>query len=103
MTTHTVGTALRLLGPTVQVGCLIGLFAITPGPAAGPAAEGRRLLLYAGFGGGLVLVLIGNLLTRVGARPRPAGGRSLDLRLGMPTPGVPPSTTEREPGSREIR
>jgi hypothetical protein len=103
MTTRDVGTTLRLLGPGLQVACLFGLFAAAPGAAPG-VSGGGRLLLYAGFAAGLVLVLIGNLLSRAGGRARPGSReRSLDLRLGPDTPVPPSPSTERNPGSLEIR
>ena len=102
MTTRNVGTTLRLLGPTLQVACLIGLFA-APGPAPVAATGGRRVLLYAGFGAGLLLVLLGNILSRARPHSRPASGRSLDLRLGTPPPVPPAPSPDRNPGSLEIR
>ncbi len=96
MSTRTVGTTLRLLGPTLQVFCLIVLFT-APGanPGAGPESSGRRLFLYAGFGAGLVMVLIGNLLTR--AQPRRSASHSLDLRLDE-TYTMEPDPNPREHG-----
>lgn len=90
MTTRDVGTTLRLLGPALQVACLIGLFA-APGESAG-----RRWIFYAGFAAGLVMVLIGNILSR--AFSRPPRSPSLDLRLGDEASSF---SSERNLGSRE--
>lgn len=77
LTRASAGVALRLLGPAIQVVCLIGLF----WPAPERPAPGFDLLRQAclnGFGAGLFLAAVGLGLSMAARRARPTspeGGR----------------------------
>lgn len=57
MTARDVGLLLRMLGPLIQIGCLILLFRPIDG---GPS----RAWLLGGFAAGLALAVLGNVLMR---------------------------------------
>jgi hypothetical protein len=67
----TTGLLLRLLGPLLEVVCLVLLFAF---PAAEVAGLPLRYILYGGIGLGLAMVVAGLTLVRRGrpARRRPS-------------------------------
>jgi hypothetical protein len=63
------GTTLRLLGPLIQVLCIIGVLQVR---GRGDRVLGQPLenLFYAGIGLGLVCVLVGLVLSRRAPRPK---------------------------------
>lgn len=67
MTTRTIGQALRLLGPALQVLCLIPLLSRFGARARGETST-LEVLCYVGFVAGFVLVLVGIVLASWGGR-----------------------------------
>lgn len=66
-----LGSILRLVGPLIEVGCIVTLLQVN---GLGYRALGLPIeyLLYAGIAVGFVLVLVGIIISR---RPAPPGDR----------------------------
>jgi hypothetical protein len=64
-----LGTILRLLGPLIEIVCIIGLFQVR---GRGQSVLGLPLeyLFYAGIAAGFVVVLVGIALSRRPVRPK---------------------------------